>query len=251
MYYYIFEPPQAGHDYERMAQVKEYLSTLGIAGEMTSPTPGKSIEDLVQAAIHKRYSTVVAVGGSALINRVARALEPHEAVFGIIPLHEHPDITAIIGVSDWKGAAEQLKKRRLRLIQLGLYNNSAGFLTPATLALTSEQRFVIEAPRFTLKGFGGRITIVPENTEDEEKPSSLLRLSITYPQAERSGFLSTLFRRTERHNQDTLLSLPTLKIHTDPTLTMSVADNELGSTPAVFTVQHKTLKLIVAKGSSH
>ena len=250
MYYYIFEPPQGSNDYERMAQVKEYLSTLGIAGEMTSPTPGKGIEDLVQSAIQKRYSTIVAVGGSALINRVARSLEPHDAVFGIIPLHEHPDVTRVIGVSGWKEAAEQLKKRRLHTIQLGLYNKTAGFLTPASISLTPEQRFVIETPRFTLQGFGGTISISPESDEEGTNQKPQFSLHITYPKSERGGFFSKLFKGTEPTNQDTAILVPTLTVTTDPVLPVSVAGNELGVCPAQFTVQDKPLKLIVAKGTS-
>lgn len=53
MYYYIFDPPQGAKEYERTAQIKELLSTLGIAGEMTSPIPGRGVEELVQIAIQK------------------------------------------------------------------------------------------------------------------------------------------------------------------------------------------------------
>ena len=58
MYYYIFEPPLEAKEYERTAQIKEYLATIGIAGEMTAPTPGRSVEDLIQLAIGKRLSLI-------------------------------------------------------------------------------------------------------------------------------------------------------------------------------------------------
>ncbi len=38
MYYYIFEPALEAKEYERTSQIKEYLSSLGIAGEMTTAT---------------------------------------------------------------------------------------------------------------------------------------------------------------------------------------------------------------------
>jgi len=250
MYYYIFEPPHGSHDYERMAQVKEYLATLGIAGEMTSPTPGKDLEDLVESAIQKRYSTVVAVGGSALINRVARALEPHDAVFGIIPLQEHPDITKIVGVSDWKAAAEHLKRRRLRDVQIGLYNDQEGFLTPVTIVLNSDQRAVIKADKYSLESFGGTITVSPSIPEEEGGKTATLDLTITYPQPAKAGFLSSLFKRSTPQNLNTQLVSKNFQIQTDPVLPVSVAGAELGPTPCTFSVQKKPLKLIVAKGNS-
>lgn len=249
MYYYIFDPPQGAKEYERTAQIKELLSTLGIAGEMTSPIPGKDVEGLVQLAIHKRYSTIVAVGGMELINRVARAIEPHDVVFGIIPSIEHPDITNLIGVSDWKSAAEQLKRRRWQTIRLGLINGQTCFLTPATIMLENHQTFELVTPNFTMQGSGGVITINP--LRDADSQSGLI-VDIEPLEAPKRGLLSGLFGKKQEMPEESHFTTSELKLTTGEPQPVWVANTNLASTPIVCTTQEKSLKLIVGKGvTSH
>lgn len=139
MYYCIFEPPVGPKEYERVAQIKSKLTELGIVGEMATPMPGKTIEQLVSNAVSKRYSTVVAIGGIALINQVVRAVEPYDLVLGIVPLTEHADITTLIGTSTWEAAADQLKRRRCQPVWLGEMNGGISFLTPARLVLPKKR----------------------------------------------------------------------------------------------------------------
>ena len=248
MYYYIFDPPRGAKEYERTAQIKEYLSVLGIAGEMTTPQPGKRVEDLVNLAVNKRYSTVVAVGGMELINKVARSLEPHDIVFGIIPSLEHLDINDLIGVHDWKSAAEQLKKRRWQEIRLGLLNNQSCFLTPATISIPGSVSFQIKTPDFSLKGQGGTITIMPVRNQQKDNPGLNLRIT---PGSTSGSILQRLFKTDKQERQLTHIIVPSAEIETDRTLAVVVAGTSLASTPVTCTTQEKVVKLIIARGSTH
>lgn len=247
MYYYIFEPPQGAKEYERTAQIKETLSTLGIAGEMTSPVPGKSLEDLVDLAVAKRYSTIVAVGDMEHINRVARAVLHHDAVFGIIPTHPHADITALIGVAEWQPAAELLKRRRLQQVQMGSMNEQIAFLTPAIINIPHDQYFEIKTPKFTLQGHDCQITISPIWQEDGAKQPAALGLDIQPLHTEKRGLLQGIFQRKNSTVQESHLQVPSLILSTQEPLPVQVAGEVLTSTPVQCAPQPKPLRLIVGR----
>lgn len=240
MYYYIFDPPQGAKEYERVAQVKELLSSLGIAGEMVSPSPGKSISQLVDLAITKRYSTVIAVGSMALINQVARAIHGQPVVLGIIPLFEHPDLVQLIGVTTWQAAAEQLKRRRWQPIHVGVLNSSVSFLTSATIEIPSECGYWLHSENFSLQSQGGSITITPT----QEVGNGLL-VQLSQPQA-KPGLFS--FRKP-----DPLLAIPSrfqlnaLEIKSSQALSVTVAGSVVATTPLHATTHSEPIRLIVGR----
>ena len=247
MYYYIFDPPTGAKEYERTAQIKELLASLGIAGEISQPQPGKSAEDLVHNAIAKRYSTIVAVGGMELINRIARALEPYDVVFGIIPTIDHPDIATLIGTSEWKPAAEQLKRRRWQYARLGVINDDIYFLTPAYIDVPSGSAYSIQTPDFTAMGRGGLVELMPLYVEGSQE----VNLSIKVQQAKEAprGILQKLFSRDSAPSHDSYFSAPTVTIQTEQTLSVTVAGTAIITTPIQCTTKGKQLRLIVARGN--
>lgn len=248
MYYYIFEPPQGPKGYERTAQIKDYLSQLGIAGEMAAPQPGRSVEDLVKIAIAKRYATVVAVGGMELINRVARAILSHDAVLGIIPIQDDPDIAQLIGTSDWKTAADQLKRRRWQHIQLGSMNQTICFLTPATIEIGRHKTFHVESDNFELRAQGPAvIRIAPER--DPESPVSGLVLDITGETRQKGGILK-LFNSKQEAPQSSHFVVQELTLATEEPCHVIVAGEDLATTPITCTTETKGLRIIVGKGTN-
>lgn len=242
MYYYIFEPATDPKANEQMAQIKELLSSLGIAGEMTTPGPGKSVEDLILQAVIKRYSTIIAVGKTPLINHVAQAIEPHDVVFGIIPTVSHPDITNLIGVDDFKSAAEQLKRRRFHTIQMGVLSNQSYFLTPCHLDYGLDEEYEIDFPKFKLKGKGGKIKIYPSHNSTE----LCLEIEDAQP-VKKVGFWQNIFGGEKKDVNHSLLKAEHFKINSAPKDVM-VAESVLASTPISCTLTQKPLKLIIGKG---
>jgi len=89
MYYYLFEPKPEGKDliYTR---AKNLINLHGISGEMATPGPNQSLEELVTRAADKGYNTIVAVGGDQLqppgIGR-GQFLQRGNAAF--VPLDRH------------------------------------------------------------------------------------------------------------------------------------------------------------------
>jgi hypothetical protein len=248
MYYYIFEPPRGPKDYERMAHIKKLSASLGIAGEMTQPLPGKNPDDLVRLAVEKRYSTIIAAGGVELINAVARACEPYDVVLGIIPTVEHPDIQHLIGTLDWKTAVQQLKKRRWKAVRLGLLNGQTAFLTPASLQIPPDISFTVETPTFQLQGTGGEIVLSPHAGQDGNEGVSLRIVS-----AERSAtpsLLGRLFTRKATTVTDSSFTLPNLRIMTSREVPVTVAGQPVMATPVECVMQEKPLKLILASAGA-
>ena len=244
MYYYVFDPPQGPKEYERTAQIKEYLGTLGIAGEMVQTQPGRSVEQLVESALAKRYSTIIAVGGSELINRMAGALAPHDVVFGIIPLVEHEDIRTLIGTTDWKTAADQLKRRRWGICRVGLFSNGIVFLTAAHLDLGISHHFQISTNDFAIQGSGGLLTVTP--AQDGDQATLLVELTERTPEKKRWW---RQFGKNESESPYTSLPLTEFTIETFPILPVTVAGIEVCQTPISLKSEQKTLKLIAATQS--
>ncbi|HSI20171.1 MAG TPA: diacylglycerol kinase family protein [Verrucomicrobiae bacterium] len=248
MYYYIFEPPQGPKEYERTAQIKDFLSQLGIAGEMAAPQPGRTAEDLVNVAVSKRYSTVVTVGGMDLINRVARALLPYDAVLGIIPLNDDPDIANLVGTSDWKTAAEQLKRRRWQHTQLGMMNGSICFLTPASITVPSGSEFHVSANTFEFSSKGpASIRIAP--LRHNESPEAGLVLDISQQQKAKTS-LFKMFSSKEPAPQESHFVVSTLSLTTTQSCPVVVAGETLTGTPVSCATESKGIRLIIGKGSA-
>jgi diacylglycerol kinase family enzyme len=246
VYYYIFDQPQGANEYQRTAQIKERLGALGIAGEMTTPVPGRSVQDLVHNAVAKRYATIVAVGGIALINQVARAIEPYDLVLGIIPLQENPDINALIGSSTWEDAAEQLKKRRWQAVRLGMMQDGICFMTPATISVPAGMPVSLSTPDFQLiEKNGAEITVTTVRGESAEVSS--LQVSIV-PHALKRGFLSGLMGSSVKAPTESSFTVAEVTIAPAESLPVHVAGESITTTPLHCRTQEKPVKLIVARG---
>jgi len=246
MYYYIFDPPQGAKEYERVAQIKETLSALGIAGEMATPSPGKSVEDIVSNAVSKRFSTIIAVGGIELINRVACAVEPLDLVFGVIPFISHPDITKLTGASDWKSSAEQLRRRRWQEVRLGTIANQTCFITPASITLPANSSFTVTAPSFNMTASSGTIQLTPiPSTKEGGVPTILLQL---IPEPGKKTFIQKLLSKNELSNHFSQIGLEKMQIITQEALPIVIAGIELGQSPCTVSASKHNLKLIVGAG---
>ncbi len=239
MYYYIFDPPSGANEYERVAKIKERLSALGIAGEMTTPQPGRSIPELVQNALTKRYATIVAVGGVSLVNQVARAIAPHDLVFGIIPLAENQDLFRLINVTSWDAAAEQLKRRRWVHTQLGVLNQEIFFLTPATIQVPKSTSVTIETKDFEL--------IDTSCAEIDITPAEQLTVTLSPHEQKAGGILSGLLKKKTEAPRSSAFKATEVGIRTAAPLPVIVAGSEVCQTPITCSTESHKIRLIVGR----
>jgi hypothetical protein len=245
MYYYVFESVTQPTDLERSAAIRHYVSSLGIAGELVTWQQGRNLDEMIRQAIAKRYSTVVAVGSLATINAVARSLEPYDVVFGIIPLFSHPDITHLIGTSEWQEAAEHLKRRRWQHVRLGIMNESSYFLTPAHIALRGPA--ILRTAHYEAAVPGGTITIRLPESGDEHGG---LHIEAAGREAGARSLLGRIFKGASPAIDRSYFVTDRMEIETPTLSPVLVAGTEITHTPLTVTTQDKPLKLIVAKSGT-
>ena len=245
MYYYIFEPPVGPKEFERSAQIKEYLATLGIAGEMAQPSPGRSVADLVANALAKRYSTIIAIGSVSHTNLVLSSLAESDVVFGMIPLSAHSDPYTTIGVSDWKGAAQALKRRRWTATHLGQLGDHY-FLTRASITLPENEVYQVRTTSYQLTGLEGVLEVAPTRTPEETDPVLLFTATPVAPTPNR---LQRLFRSTPPPTSPTRLTAPWFELRTTSPQAICVAGERIGTTPCRLTVSPTLHKLIIGPGA--
>lgn len=169
MYYYITEPPRSQSEHQALEKTRELLTNLGISGEFVTTSPARSIEELAELGVAKRYSTIVAIGSDRLINEVATLLAGTPYIFGALPLQNPAALQLVTGITTLQEAAEALKYRRVRDTSIARIEPNKYFLTevhmqmksPVPVQLTIETaRVEMEATSVRISGSG---TIVTNN----------------------------------------------------------------------------------------
>lgn len=129
MYYYITEAPRSREEQRALERVRELLTNLGISGEFVTTSAARTVEELAELGVAKRYSTIVAVGSDKLINQVATLLAGTPYVFGALPLGNPAALELTTGITTLEEAAEALKYRRVRLASIARIEPNKFFLT--------------------------------------------------------------------------------------------------------------------------
>lgn len=147
MYFYIFEAPHSAGLRRLHEKVKFILGDLGIAGETLTPSPARTIEDLVNIALDKNYSTLVAVGSDRHLNKVAsivKILAQNKVALGFVPLDVESSIAPQINADHLVAACENLKFRKLKKISLACLEPNKYFLTETYIHSKTPQLFRVD-----------------------------------------------------------------------------------------------------------
>jgi len=153
MYYYIMEPPK-GNLVKRQEKIKDILGDLGIAGETVTPSAARTIEELTHLGVMKGYSTIVAVGGESLVNKIINVLVTQkiskDAVLGVIPNDFDTMLAKKINVIDLRSACDALKFRKLETIDLCQVDPNKFFITQAVIENFRNRKIL-----FAMEGLSG------------------------------------------------------------------------------------------------
>jgi diacylglycerol kinase family enzyme len=152
MYYYLFEEPKSLVLQQSHRKVLQVTSDLGITGQSATPSEAHPITELVEAALRKGFSTIVAVGSDTFIAEVASELLGTEVAFGIIPVGEAPLFSELVGVKSISEAGDVLKKRKVRSVGVGVIDPRKYFLTQAEVSADKSTPITIESGQFRLQG---------------------------------------------------------------------------------------------------
>lgn len=167
MYYYLFEEPKTLVSQQVHRRVIQVTGELGITGETGTPSSVHPVPELVEAALRKGYSTIVAVGSDPFIAKVAGELLGTEVAFGIIPTGEAPFFSELVGIKGVADAGEILKKRTVRSVGVGVIDPRKYFLTQAEVITDKSTPVTLETGQFRIQGSFTNfvLTANPQGTE--------------------------------------------------------------------------------------
>lgn len=114
MYYYITEPAKTRAGARSILNAKKILTSLGISGEFAEVSAARSIEELAELGVAKKYSTIVGMGSERLINKLAVLLAGTPYILGAMPIDDFDFMKPINGTSTIEEAAEALKYRLVK-----------------------------------------------------------------------------------------------------------------------------------------
>lgn len=137
MYYYLQESTSNWNERKLQEKLKKLVGQFGIAGESVSPSPARTIDELVTIGLEKNYSTFVGVGSDLFCNKVASSLlnqrgnfGGERVVLGLVPTNLQGEIAAWLGYRSIEDAAAALKSRKVTAVDVPVVEPSKYFIVP-------------------------------------------------------------------------------------------------------------------------
>lgn len=164
MYYYIAEPVSAPAERRKIESVKSLLSQLGIAGEFAVASPARSVEEHLQLAFAKGFTTIVSIGSDALASKVAGVMlaqRYEKAALGVIPIQTGQVFWSLTGVKSLTEVGESLRTRHLISIDALELNPGEVCLSPAQITLAKPMRFQLSYKGAVIHGQLTDMEILP------------------------------------------------------------------------------------------
>ena len=248
MYYYIFDIKKCKKR-SQVEQIKDYLGELGISGEFTYPTSAQTAEELTELGLKKKYSTIVAVGGDDIINSVANVMTGRDEAMGAIPLLASNTLSGMLGVRNWREAAESLRFRKISQINIGKTGNNKHFLTYATLGINSPVEVTIEFKDFYLQSFVKNLIISNHHPEIKKLHNDYLDIALQgIPKLSVLDKFKALVKTQNSNGKDiSLLRARSLRVFTKTPTPILLENKIICKTPQLLETSDKMLKIIVAR----
>jgi YegS/Rv2252/BmrU family lipid kinase len=206
----IFNPKaKRGRAYRRMAKVQQALESAGLPFEMiVSEQPGHAVELARRAALAGR-ELIVAAGGDGTVNEVVNGLLQAanggdvSCSLGVLPVGSGNDFANSLGIpTDLRQAAEKLKLRQVRRIDIGCVNgrhfaNNVGLGFEAMINLEAHKlTWLPGQPGYLVAVFRAMISypypVVDVTLDDGDLPQkTILMISVGNNRRIGGGFLIT------------------------------------------------------------
>lgn len=245
MYFYIFDSfLQEKKHGTTIAQIETRLASLGIQGRTEKITILKSLTETTREAIKRGATTIVAVGNDKTVTKLLPIVIEHDLTLGIIPVGEPQLIADYLGIPPGARACENISRRIIERLDIGLANNQH-FLLEATIPAQSrvmcDGKYAVESldPHDTMliSNFGQS---APGNPRDG-------KLELVVQGQASGGWFN------KRSSRGSVFPLKKAKIERDPLLDPTggaslVLDGQLLlKTPATIEVLPKKLSVIVGR----
>jgi len=235
------EQPKTRNIQKAQDNIRKVLSELGIIGEVVTVSPARTTEELVEMGISKNYSTIVAVGTDAHINKIATYIKNSHIVLGIIPIDGSPLLYQMIGASDIKELCELLRFRKLKEVSMGAIEPNKYFLTQVEIQspVSANVKITIINP--------GSDSYIAETSMSEIIISKNLYVFVTDKHKDKNLIKNTFNWMIGKKNSvvdQSILRGKKIKIETDEPIPVTLDGVIIAKTPIVATLYQRALKII-------
>ena len=244
MYYYILD---LGN--KEVVKIKEKMemtmASYGISGDFGKISPLSSAFELAKRAQDHNYTTIVAIGGSEIINQVIQAVVGTDTVLGIIPINAPKRICGLIGADNYKTALDNLRARKIENFDMGKIAEAKYFLTEARIKNPRPIKTVLDFGEFKAKGNFKDIVIGNGTSGNESFRDGFLNIRIDQKET-KSSFLG-FFKKSDTPFSS--FRADKLNIDSEEQINILVDEEVAAKTPCEIKLLPFALKLIVAKDS--
>ncbi len=245
MYYYIVDSVVTSNEKKKLDDIKAILANLGIAGEWAMASPARTVEEHLELAFTKGFTSIVGIGNDALINRVASSMLIHhydQAALGAIPLERDQKFWSIIGASTTNQACQILRERLTTPIDIVELKKGKAFITQAEMHLDDPVAFQLIYNDCDLRGHCTDMSISPGG-EVKIWDRSLQKTTKSVA----SGFFNRLMSGGVSNDQLSLTQFQSnnWEFATETPVPIIVDGETATETPVHVKIRRKALNLIV------
>ncbi len=240
MYYYVFENIRSFRQRRQINKVKQSLAQLGIAGENVTPSPARTLDELLTAGLTKGYSTIVSIGQDAFLQRTVSFISKKYApdpkpIVGLVPLEpEKSSLKNLIKTQDLNASLEAIKFRRFISLDLPSIEPKKFFIIPAIVVAQHEFRATLTTPSYQLNA---RVSMIEINSD--------MAITLKPPQA---SLVQRLFGSKNAQSSNlTQIKAGQVTIETEKPTPVVVGDQIIAKTPIVVKMQTNRLRLIIGR----
>lgn len=248
MYYYLQESTSNWNERKLQEKLKKLVGQFGIAGEAVSPSPARTIDELVTIGLEKNYSTFVGVGTDLFLNKVASSLinqrvrfGGERVVLGLVPTNFQGDIALWLGYRSIEDAAAALKSRKVASVDVPVIEPSKYFIAPLRIKGTKTFSIKLATAGYTIDTQAASLSI--------DRNLSVM-ISGTPSQNQLMGRLRHFFTGKNSENiADSKLHSSQLRIETLDTIPVYLHSEMIAKTPVSLRIVPQALNLIMERGS--
>lgn len=249
MYYYIFDLKKC-KKHSQVADIKNHLAALGISGEYTYPSAAATVEELVELGLSKKYNTIVGIGGDEIANKIASKMCGRTEAMGLVPLEASSDLQTLIGSSNWREAAENLRYRKITEMKIGMTASGGAFLTSISLDLKSPTEVTLEFRDYLVQSRATSVTISNYSPEIKKIGSDYLDIIMKNVGAKQTGVLakfSSLFGGSTETIGHSLFRARSMRLFTSSQIGLISNHSTVAKTPQLVESSDEDLRLITSK----
>lgn len=125
MYLYVYDSFLNQKKYQtQIAKIETRLNDLGVGGKICRLNILRNTAEVIEDALRKNTSTVVAVGNDKTLTQVINLAFDFDAVIGYIPMDSESKLANALGLGYDELACETIAQRLIKKIDLGKINDN-------------------------------------------------------------------------------------------------------------------------------